>query len=142
MGFNQMETLTIRLDRLERENRWWKVLGVTAVSVLSLVVIIGATGNKVVDEVRARKLFILDKDGIVRAKLSVDDIGAGEDMVRLWLYDKRNKPGILLAVSSGGASVLSLKDGNDISTATLWVYATGESRLVFKTKGKVIWKAP
>ncbi len=48
-----MDTVTQRLDRLDRENRWWKALGIVAVSALSLIVLVGATQIKVADEVRA-----------------------------------------------------------------------------------------
>ena len=35
-----------RLDRLEQENRWWKLLGIAAVAMLGLAIFWGASGNK------------------------------------------------------------------------------------------------
>ena len=67
---NKPEVLQ-RLDRLERENRRWKVLGCTAFAVLGLIVLVGATGSKgtkVAEEIRARKFVLVDKAGKVRGK--------------------------------------------------------------------------
>ncbi len=42
-----METLTRRLDRVERENRWLKRVGVLALAVIAAVVLMGqAMGGK------------------------------------------------------------------------------------------------
>ena len=45
MNDQQPNTLTQRLDRLERENRWWKLLGIVAVVVLGLVILFEPTGS-------------------------------------------------------------------------------------------------
>ena len=34
-----------RLDRLEQENRWWKLLGIAAVAMVGLAILWGASGN-------------------------------------------------------------------------------------------------
>jgi len=34
-----------RLDRLEQENRWWKLLGIAAVAMVGLAILGGASGN-------------------------------------------------------------------------------------------------
>jgi hypothetical protein len=60
---NQIDSLTHRLDRLEREKRWWRVLGVVAVSIIGIVMLTGATGNKVVDEIRAKRFVLVDGEG-------------------------------------------------------------------------------
>jgi len=44
-----------RLDRLERDNRWWKRVGIAAMSMLGLAAILGEAGNKdvkVLEEIR------------------------------------------------------------------------------------------
>ena len=66
-----MDALVQRLDRLERENRWWRALGVVSVAVLDLVVLTGATGSKVADEIKARKFIVVDKEGTKRGEFGM-----------------------------------------------------------------------
>jgi len=49
-----MDTVEQRLDRLERENRWWKFIGIATVAILGLVVLTGAAGSTVADVIRAK----------------------------------------------------------------------------------------
>ena len=73
MNGPQKDTVTQRLERLERELRRWKGLGSAAVVVLGLVILLGATGAKVPDEIRAKRFVLVDEDGKQRAVL-----GSGE----------------------------------------------------------------
>jgi hypothetical protein len=68
-----IETLAVRLEQLERENRWWKV----AVIFLGLFFVIGAVfGNKpkVVDEVRARRFFVVGVNDEITARLGPEGL--------------------------------------------------------------------
>jgi hypothetical protein len=58
-----------RLERLERESRPWKALGIGAVAVLGLVVLLGAARSGVSDEVRARRFVLVEQSGKERAEL-------------------------------------------------------------------------
>jgi len=65
MNETSMDKLVQRLDRLERENRWLKILGLLVVVALSLSLLTGATKSersKIVNEVRARRFVLVDGD--------------------------------------------------------------------------------
>lgn len=167
-----MDTVTQRLNRLERENWWWKVLGVVAVAALGLVVMIGATWSKVPDEVKARKfvligekgkrrgvwwgfddvstLDLLNKDGTeVVLRLSVNPLYGAEVSLGRGVGERL----VLLAMGTDGSPYLRLEDKNGFSavlgSTNLEQAQTGviekrpASSLVFFNKdGKVIWEAP
>lgn len=71
MDQQQKDALCQRLDRLERENRRWRVVGIASVAVLGLVVLVGAKESEVADEIRARKFAVVDKDGKARVELGM-----------------------------------------------------------------------
>lgn len=93
MEHQKMDALLQRLDRLERENRWWKVLGCAAVGVLGFVMLTGATGSKVADEVKARKFIVVDKNGTKRGEFGMVAEGVMPLMplgyIHLALFDKK-----------------------------------------------------
>lgn len=167
-----MDTVTQRLDRLERENRWWRALGIVSVAALGLVVMIGATWSKVPDEVKARKfvligekgkrrgvwwgfddvstLDLLNKDGTeVVLRLSVNPLYGAEVSLGRGVGERL----VLLAMGTDGSPYLRLEDKNGFSavlgSTNLEQAQTGviekrpASSLVFFNKdGKVIWEAP
>ncbi len=102
----QGDALAKRLDRLERENRWWRVLGVSAVAVLGLVVLVGAKGSGVVDEVRAKKFTVVDNKGRTRGMLGMKEQERQEHGVFLELADSDQK----LRVQLRGYGGLGLYD--------------------------------
>jgi hypothetical protein len=95
-----------RLDRLERENRRWKMIGVSAVTVLGLALLMGATSFgrsqvKVADEIRARRFTLVDDKGKVRGILGFSAIGSPTlllfDNPILTLFDSERRPRVRLA---------------------------------------------
>jgi hypothetical protein len=79
MGEGVMDEATLervlqRLDCVERRVRWWQGVGVAAVVLLGLVVLMGATKGQVAgvaEEVRAKRVVVVDDGGNVRAQLGV-----------------------------------------------------------------------
>lgn len=61
--------LVLRLDRLERKVRWWKVVGSVAAGAVGAILLLGATGAKVADEIRAKRVVIVDDSGKPRILL-------------------------------------------------------------------------
>lgn len=116
-------TLTQRLDRLERENRWWKVLGIVSAAVLGLVVLTGATGSKVADEVRARKFTVVDNKGRVRGMLGMKERERQEPGVVLDLADSEQK----LRVQLRGSGGLGFYDSKERMRIELSLIEFGES---------------
>ena len=167
-----MDTVAQRLDRLERENRWWRALGVVAVAALGLFVMTGAIWSKVPDEVKARKFVLIGEEGKKRGVWwGFDDVSSldllnkdgTEVVLRLSvnpLYGAEVSLGrgvgerlALLAMGTDGSPYLRLKDKNGfnavLGSTNLKQAQTGviekrpASSLVFFNKdGKVIWEAP
>ncbi len=99
-----METLTRRLDRVERENRRLKQTGVVALAVIAAVVLMGqAMPSKVVE---AEQFVVRDASGKVHAVLGT----VNKRAVSLALIDKNGNPRVVLGVSPDGSSSLSFYD--------------------------------
>jgi hypothetical protein len=75
MNDRSLETLTRRLDRLERQVWWWKVVGSSAIGVLGFVVLIEATAQTVPGEIKTNRVVIADDAGKSRIVL-----GKGADV--------------------------------------------------------------
>ena len=52
-----------RLDRVERELRWWKRLGSLAVGLMALLALVSAAPTKPPDQIRAKRFVVVDKTG-------------------------------------------------------------------------------
>jgi len=78
-----MDTLARRVERLERENRWWRVTSTFALLLLSLLVFLGAT-QKGPFELRSNRFVLTDKEGRQRASLEI----LPSELVRLMTYDR------------------------------------------------------
>jgi hypothetical protein len=102
MSKQEITTICQRLDRLERHNRIYKLVGITVLSLVTAVLLVGAKTDKVWDEIRARKISIIDQNGQKRAAL--EDIG-------LYLSNTKGKTMAVLGAYEGG-SVLSLQGGS------------------------------
>ncbi len=119
-----METLARRVDKVERENRLMKQVGVVALAVIAAVGLMGQAASKLAPPgkpgkvVGAEQFIVHDARGGVRAELGTLPNGT----VRLILYDRGN-PGetrVILSAGPGGSPALTFSD----------------------KVGKVIWSAP
>ncbi len=111
MKKHTMETLVQRLDRLEREDRRLKGVGLMVlIGIVALVLMGQATPSKVEKLVEAEKFVLRDEKGKIRATLAI----AADGVVSLSLAGTAEKPGAVLAAARDGASTLILynKDGN------------------------------
>ena len=124
---SRLDALSNRLDRLERQNRWWKSLGLTALAALALLLWLGvaAPGASGRDELQARVITLVDAAGFTRAAWFVGQDGevnfsffekgssstqVGPTRVHLWL----GATGAGLSFSEkarGSQAVLSLVGG-------------------------------
>jgi hypothetical protein len=99
-----LDGLHARLDRLEREVGWWRRVGVAALAGVGLFGAIAATVTTNPDEVKTRRLVIIDGEGRGRALFTVDD----SDRTRLTLTDGDGGTTADLTVTPGQAASLSL----------------------------------
>jgi hypothetical protein len=80
-------------------------MGVVSVALLGFVVLTGAAGGKVADEVRARKFTVVDNKGRVRGMLGMKAREGLEPGVLLELVDSDQKLRVQLRGSGGGAGL-------------------------------------
>ncbi len=136
----KLDALARRIERMERQIRRWKILGIAAVAALGLVTLLaGPNGRDAkaaepkeynitlppeiflsgtaqsAGEIRARRVVIVDKKGRVRGKLQVSENGTPS----LQLFSKGGQTLVRLAAKAGSP------------------------RLVLYDKlGRVLWRAP
>ena len=97
------ETLTQRLDRLERENRRWKRAASACSLVLALTLLSGAAPTTMPEEIKARRLVLVDQRGVTRAILGTDfDHFEHLSQVALKLFDSKGKQRLHLFVHNDG----------------------------------------
>jgi hypothetical protein len=99
-----LDGLHARLDRLEREVRWWRRLGVVALAGAGLLGAVAATVTTNPDEVKTRRLVITDGEGRGRAIFTVDE----SDRTRLSLTDRDGATTADLTVTPGQSAALSV----------------------------------
>lgn len=100
-------TVAKRLDGLERELRWWKVLGSAAVAVLAAVLFMGAAGGKVSNEVQAERFVVVDKNGKTRVELGLN----GKGVAGLRVSDEQSEQRISLSVGPRGGEPALILNG-------------------------------
>jgi len=122
MSHLTLEILARRLERLERQNRGWKMFGLTSASILAMLVLVGAAPTTVPDEIRARRFYAIDSNGLPLAWLMVDSAG----MPNIGL--KVGRSHLLMNVSSEGSPLLVMR-GRD---------GDGRAGLSFNPDGPVL----
>lgn len=126
-----METDTVvadiaaRLARLEKSNRRLRltlVAVVVAASSLALVAAGRQDSKPVADEVRAKRIVVVDSDGVVRGAFGSDRFGQPS----LELFDSNGKPGLAMASNRGGGASLTMK--SDLGVIVLGVVGEDSRR--------------
>ncbi len=160
MNESTIDKLVLRLDRLERENRWLKRIGALMVVGIAAVALMGqATPIKVAKVIEAEEFIIRDKNKQMRVSISSLGIQVlnAEEVTSVFsdgiTLGTRKLQLIVLSNTSTGPSI-SLRDrqGNTralLGRASLGLTRTGaeirlaESSLtLFNKKGELIWGAP
>jgi hypothetical protein len=129
----QIDTITQRLARLERENRWWKALASTAIAALGLMLLMGAGRNgntnsglpPAAGEIQARAFVLVDQHGTPLARLGLLPHGA----LGLGFYDQGKKTRLLLSVEGDGSSSVSLFSKDGRGSALLTATGNGSTSL-------------
>jgi len=151
-----------QLTRVEQEIRRWKVLAMAAGAGLGLVVLLGAAGGKVAEEIRATRFVVVDAHGAPRGGLHVgtdgrssvtltDQRGRPHALVfveadgrpGLALYDQAGRPRTLWGLDTEGTPALVLNDQGGTMRARVFVRADGRPGVdLYDQTGKLIWRAP
>ncbi len=99
-----------RFEKLERQNRRLRLAFIGLVALAAVAVVMGQvaskpasqeTQEKVQDEIRARGFVLVDGDGEVRGRMTVD-----KGRPSLELYDKQGQSRIVLLVSGRGLAMV------------------------------------
>ena len=164
MGDSSWQALARRVDRLERESRWWKRLASMMLVLLGIIGLLGAAAGKKAKsptELRGQRIVLVDKAEQGRAELTM----LPDNQPGLMLTDDAGKPRLMLALSKYGEPMLSFADaggtrriilGLDLygtllrftddagnPRAALVVPSEGEPELELLSKNdKLLWRAP
>ncbi|MGH7300067.1 MAG: hypothetical protein ACREJE_06630 [Candidatus Rokuibacteriota bacterium] len=103
-----LDRVHARLERLEREVGWWRRMGIAALAGAGLFGAVAATVTTNPDEVKTRRLVIIDGEGRGRAVLMVDE----SDRTRLSLADRDGATTADLTVTPGQSAALSVSRGD------------------------------
>jgi hypothetical protein len=134
----QSDPVTQRLDRLERENWYWKRATLLLLIVIGAAILMGqATKPHLIEaeEIYAQKFFVKDDKGMVRAALKYDvqaNPGIG-GVVTFELYGKNTPTRAVLAVGDGNV-LFELRATNTLNDA----WAREEAELSQKIRSRAI----
>jgi hypothetical protein len=136
-----LDTLTRRLDRLERQNRWLRRV--------SLVILLGAVATLLMGQapphrppriVEAEEFVLRDARGQVRATLGTTQ---SPSAAFLRIHNDDGKQRARIIVSSDGTSSLEFMDSSDRVRVLLGVRDHGLPRVWLGNEGgRIIWRAP
>jgi len=136
-----LDTLTRRLERLERQNRWLRRV--------SLLILLGAVVTPLMGQepphrpfrtVEAEEFVLRDARGQVRATLGTTQ---NPSSAFLRLHNDDGKQRARISVSGDGTSSLEVMDSSDRVRVLVGVRDHGSPRLWLGNEGgKIIWRAP
>lgn len=135
MNFDRtdMAILLHRLERLERQNRIGKGLGLLVVALLAMAGISGAAAQQKAPEVAvAREFKLLDNAGKTRARLFMT--GAGQPAFSL--FDEKGKERIYMHINKNGSRFACLDPQGTRLMSTLGTEETGGNISVFNASNQ------
>lgn len=139
MNGHMVDTLVVRLERLERENRRLRRAGAVALAGVALVLMGQTTSGEVAKVVEATQFVLRDSKGDTRAVLALGPDGS----VGLGLSDEAGTARAWLSLGPQGSPSFALFDRAARPRATLRLWPDGVPRLALNDKeGNVIWSAP
>jgi hypothetical protein len=124
----QIDTILQRLERLERENRRWKVLASVGIFVCGCLLLLGAANSRgphIAKELRARSFVLVDQQGTLVAQLGQLPHGA----LGLGFYDEGRKARLLMGIEADGGTSVSVYGKDGRGSAELVVEQDGATAL-------------
>ena len=121
MSFMQLKRLEQSVAKLERQNRWYRLIAsLIAVCAISLLIMGQSSATKSAKIIEAEKFVLRDQSGVVRAVLKVE---SNDGIAALALADKTGKAVTELVARGNGETGLRLAD------------ASGTTRVALRVKG-------
>jgi len=131
MSDSSLSTLAQRLDRLERDVRWWKrVAGLGGVLAIAAALLGQTPAGGPVKSVEAERFNVRDAAGNVRALLGTTSDGA----TSLLLYNATGVNQAGLGVMADGSTSVFLANPAGRTVTELTLYRDGTPTLVFRDR--------
>jgi len=121
-----------RLDRMERELRWWRRVGVLAISLMTILALVSAAPTKVPDQIRAKRFVVVDKTGRSLAELYGSESLSSKAHPVLALYGSSGRTAIELGVFVGETPRLAFWDKQGKPRGTFFVGNGTEGGLIVR----------
>lgn len=147
-----LQSVVERLDKLEKQNRTLKRVGMLVLVLFCLVFVMGQAlpGRRIIE---AEGFILRDANGKMRAALGIsegaphlsllDEEGTARIFLTLaankpavWLFDAKVNPRVSLATDAGGDGLLSLLDGMRKQRAVLGLLPDGSPKLELTAEGE------
>jgi hypothetical protein len=136
------DTVRLCLAHLERTMYRWTLAWWTAMVVLGLIVLLGAStraGRTAVADVFAREVTLVDRTQTPRASMTIGHDGGPS----LLLLDQQGKVRAGLTVFADGRPSLGLLDAQGQSRVVLTLESDGTPLVrLLDAQGQIIWSAP
>ena len=126
-------TLEDRVAQLERQNRWFKRLGLAVVLAAASLVLGGASpqGMRRID---ANEIFLRDAQGRERAALLVTKEGS----VGIWMRDTAGKFRSVYSLGGTGSAIIDFRDKNGKVRMAMGITAAESPRInIVDANGKL-----
>ena len=125
---SNLQEITERLDKVEKQNRYMKLAGVAFLSVVVVALLAGAAKKpEVVKEIKAHRIVMVDSEGKERIVME-------EGRVRGWsMFSMLNSEGVITFRTMVTDQTVSMTLSPNQNGLTLWA---GEQRSEFKMYGK------
>ncbi len=125
-----------RLDRIERELRWWKRVGSLAVGLMAILALVSAAPSKPPDQIRAKRFVVVDKKGRSLAELYGSESLSSMAHPVLAMYGSKGRTAVELGVFVGETPRLAFWDKHGVPRGTFFVGAeSGGGMIVRDEKG-------
>lgn len=120
-----VKSLCERVERLEKQNRWMKRMGVVAILSAVVLLVSGQAKLDTKKTVDANEFVLKDANGVVRAKL-----GMGAELLMkngpgLVLYDERGQERASIATSEEKTQI-NVSGGGFTTSSSMWAGAPGK----------------
>lgn len=121
-----------RLDRMERELRWWRGLSALTVGLLGILVLVSAAPSKPPDQIRAKRFVVVDKKGKSLAELyGSESLSAAAHPV-LAMYGSNGRTALELGVFLGETPRIAFWDKKGTPRGTFFVGNGSEGGLIVR----------
>ena len=134
-----MNNIEARLDRLERSLKWWRAACFALLAAVSVVVATGAQNNDVSEELKAKRLSIIDENGTALIQLATGKDGPHFDMQ----HSANGRGGKLSIFTTEELAKVQIGYGDkDPREGYVYIAATGKGNgeiVTFGNDGKKSW---